>query len=144
MRIGFCGEYKCAADAKGRLFVPAKMREYFSDNPTVVLVRSLDHCINLYTEEKWLAFQEQIEALPGTEARDVKRFFYGSMQTGEIDTQGRILLPLQLREFAGIEKQVVVLGCGDHVEIWDEVSYREYLAGSRTEDIEAILRRNGL
>ena len=140
----FCGEYKCAADAKGRLMVPAKMRDLFPEEESMILVRSLDQCINLYTEEKWRFFEEKIESLPETESRDVRRFFYASMQDVEPDSQGRILLPVQLREFAGIGKNVIVLGCGDHAEIWDEEKYRIYLAENRTSSIEEILKRNGL
>ncbi len=140
----FCGEYKCAADAKGRLMVPAKMRELFPEGESMILVRSLDRCINLYTEEKWRSFEEKIATLPETESRDVRRFFYASMQDVEPDGQGRILLPVGLREFANITKAVVVLGCGDHAEIWDEETYQTYTGETRTASIEAILKRNGL
>lgn len=140
----FCGEYKCAADAKGRLLVPSKLRDLFPQGESMILVRSLDRCINLYPEEKWRFFEEKIAALPETESRDVRRFFYASMQDVEPDNQGRILLPVQLREFAGITKSVVVLGCGDHAEIWDEETYRAYIADTRTASIEEILKRNGL
>ena len=140
----FCGEYKCSADAKGRLLIPSKMRELFPEGESMILVRSLDSCINLYTEEKWRYFEEKIATLPETESRDVRRFFYASMQDVEPDNQGRILLPVQLREFARITKNVVVLGAGDHAEIWDEESYRSYIGENRTSSIEEILKRNGL
>ena len=100
----FCGEYQCAADTKGRLMIPSKMRELFPQGESIILVRSLDRCINLYTEEKWRFFEEKIALLPETESRDVRRFFYASMQDVEPDSQGRILLPVQLRAFAGIQK----------------------------------------
>ena len=140
----FCGEYKCAADAKGRLMVPAKMRELFPAGESMILVRSLDRCINIYTEEKWRSFEEKIFTLPETEARDVRRFFYASMQDVEPDGQGRVLIPAGLREYAKIEKTVVVLGCGDHAEIWDEETYHRYISENRTSSIEEILKRNGL
>lgn len=140
----FCGEYKCAADTKGRLLIPAKLRELFPEGESMILVRSLDSCINLYTEEKWRSFEEKIFTLPETEARDVRRFFYASMQDVEPDGQGRVLIPAGLREYANIEKTVVVLGCGDHAEIWDEDTYRRYISENRTSSIEEILKRNGL
>ena len=140
----FCGEYKCTADTKGRLLIPVKMRELFPEGEAMILVRSLDRCINLYTEEKWKSFEDKIATLPETESRLVRRFFYASMQDVEPDSQGRILLPVQLREFAGINKSVVVLGCGDHLEIWDEESYQNYISQNRTADVEEILRRTGL
>ncbi len=140
----FSGEYKCSADAKGRLLVPVKLRELFPEGESMILVRSLDSCISLYSEGVWSVFEEKIAAMPSTEARDVRRFFYASMQPAEPDAQGRILLPVQLREYAGITKNVVVLGCGDHVEIWDEEGYRSYTESTRTASIEEILKRNGL
>ena len=106
--------------------------------------QALDHCINLYTESRWSVFEEKILSLPETESREVRRFFYSSMQDVEPDAQGRILLPVGLREYAGITKSVVALGCGDHVELWDEESYRNYTTEVRTASVEEILRRNGL
>jgi MraZ protein len=140
----FCGEYKCSADAKGRLLVPSRLRELFPEGQSVYLVRSLDRCVNLYTEERWSAFEEKILALPETESRTVRRFFYASMQDVEPDGQGRILLPAGLREYAGITKSVIVIGCGDHVEIWDEENYLNCITQTRTASVEEILKRNGL
>ena len=140
----FLGEYKCSADAKGRLMVPSKLRECFPEGEQIYLVRSLDHCINLYTESRWNVFEEKILSLPETESREVRRFFYSSMQDAEPDGQGRILLPVGLREYAGISKSVIALGCGDHVEFWDEETYRNYTNEVRTASVEEILRRNGL
>ena len=60
----FLGEYKCSADAKGRLMVPSKLRECFPEGEQIYLVRSLDHCINLYTESRWNVFEEKILSLP--------------------------------------------------------------------------------
>lgn len=124
--------------------IPAKMRELFPEGQAMILVKSLDKCINLYTEERWGVFEEKINALAPTEMRKVSRFFYGSMQDVMPDAQGRVLLPLQLRETAGIARAVVIVGCGDHAEIWDEETYDNYARESRTEEIEEILRRNGL
>ena len=140
----FCGEYKCSADSKGRLLIPAKLKELFDPEESMILVRSLDLCINLYPEEKWRFFEDKIAGLPETESRDVRRFFYASMQQVTPDNQGRILLPPTLREYSHIEKSVVVLGCGDHAELWDEETYRAYTEQTRTASIEEILRRNGL
>ena len=139
----FCGEYKCSADAKGRLLIPSKLRELFPEGECMILVRSLDRCINLYTEERWRSFEEKIFALPETEARDVRRFFYASMQDVEPDGQGRVLIPAGLREYAGIEKTVVVLGCGDHAEIWDEESWLEESSSENTADITDLLIKLG-
>ena len=140
----FCGVFHCAADAKGRLMIPSKMRDLFPEGQSMILVQSMDKCINLYTEERWGDFEEKINALAPTEVRKIARFFYGSMQDVTPDGQGRVLLPMQLREYAGISRAVVIVGCGDHAEIWDEKTYSDYASESRTEEIEEILRRNGL
>ena len=144
MSRSFLGEYKCNADTKGRLMIPSKLRDLFPEGEGLFLVRSLDRCINLYTESKWNGFEEKIAALPETESRAVRRFFYASMQEAEPDGQGRVLLPVGLREYAGITKSVVVLGCGDHVELWDEEAYEAYVSETRTASVEEILKRNGL
>ena len=142
--FGFCGEYQCTADAKGRMFFPAKLREVFGDGESMILVRSLDPCISVYTAEKWGVYAEKIESIPPTEGREVKRFFYSSIQETEPDSQGRILLPPELREWAGVIKEVRVIGCGDHAEIWDAERYRAHTEKARTESVEDILKRNGL
>lgn len=144
MSFPFYGEYKCSADAKGRLMVPSNLRECFPEGEQVYLVRSLDHCINLYTQSRWSDFEEKVLSMPDTESRLVRRFFYSSMHKTDPDGQGRILLPVGLREYAGITKSVIALGCGDHVEFWDEETYHNYTAEVRTASVEEILRRNGL
>ena len=138
------GEYQHSIDAKGRLFVPAKLRDAFGEDSNVVLVRSLDTCVSVYPREVWRVFEEKINALPLTDSRDIRRFFFGSMQEAELDGQGRLQLPQNLREYAGITKALTAVGCGDHVEIWDEESYLDYQSEFRTAQVEELLRRNGL
>lgn len=142
--MGFYGEYKCASDAKGRFFVPAKLRDAFGEDRGLMLVKSLDACVSIYPSEVWHAFEEKINALPLTDSRDIRRFFFGSAQEAEMDAQGRLQLPQILREYAGITKAITAIGCGDHVEIWDEASYLDYQSVSRTAKVEELLRRNGL
>ena len=142
--MGFYGEYKCASDAKGRLFVPAKLRDAFGEENEVILVRSLDTCVSLYPKSIWHTFEEKIYELPMTDSLAIRRFFFGSAQDAELDAQGRLQIPQNLREYAGITKALVAVGCGDHVEIWDEKSYQDYSSVSRTAEVIELLRRHGL
>ncbi|MBQ2731238.1 MAG: division/cell wall cluster transcriptional repressor MraZ [Clostridia bacterium] len=129
------GEYAYALDAKGRLFLPARLREELTAN--VVLSRGVDHCINVYSAESFGVFSDRLFALPEIEMRDVRRFVFSAAQETSPDAQGRVLLLPALREWAGLKKEVLILGVGDHAEIWDKETY-EALASARDE--EAMIR----
>lgn len=122
----FMGEYNHTIDAKGRLIIPAKIREQIGDH--CVITKGLDHCITMYTEASWAKLCETLQTLSGSkaEARAIKRFYIGSAAELEFDKQGRILVPTSLREHAEIDKDVVVLGTGNTVEIWSREKYDTY------------------
>ena len=121
----FTGEYHHNLDAKGRMMIPAKFREDGYNEFT--LTRSLDGCLSLYAIPEWKELEEKLQALPMTnkQARTLKRFLLGSAISCECDKQGRILIPQTLREKAALEKDVVLLGVGDHAEIWAESLWSE-------------------
>ncbi len=127
------GEYKHNIDAKNRMFLPAKFRERMGD--TVVIVKSIDKCISVYPMDAWNAFSERLEALPEMQARKIKRFIYSSASDIQIDSQGRIVIPQNLKDYAMLEKGTVVIGNGDHCEIWDEELYRAEMEDANTEDM---------
>ena len=110
----FTGEYHHNLDTKGRMMIPAKFREDGYNEFT--LTRSLDGCLSLYAIPEWKELEEKLQALPMTskQARTLKRFLLGSAISCECDKQGRILIPQTLREKASLEKDVVLLGVGDH------------------------------
>ena len=112
-------------DAKGRLIIPARFRDQLGDEFTVT--RSLDGCLAMYAAPEWQALEEKLNALPMTneKARSLKRFLLGSAAICELDKQGRILLPQVLRDRAGLDKDITLLGVGDHIEIWDTNTYEE-------------------
>ena len=120
--MSFTGEYRHNLDAKGRLIIPARFRDQLGDEFTVT--RSLDGCLAMYAAPEW---QEKLNALPMTneKARSLKRFLLGSAAICELDKQGRILLPQVLRDRAGLDKDITLLGVGDHIEIWDTNTYEE-------------------
>ena len=124
----FMGEYSHTIDAKGRIIVPAKFRESLGDN--IVVTKGLDNCLFVYTSEDWRKFEEKLRTLPLTnkDARKFTRFFLAGAAEMEIDKQGRILIPSVLREFAALEKDVVLVGVGSRIEIWDKARWNESIS----------------
>ena len=116
----FMGEYNHTVDAKGRLIVPSKFREQLGDE--FVITKGLDNCLFVYDNSEWTALEEKLRALPitNTAGRKFSRFLLGSAATCEVDKQGRVLLPAVLREHAGIEKEAVLAGVLNRVEIWSK------------------------
>ena len=121
----FMGEYGHTIDAKGRIIVPAKFRESLGDN--FIITKGLDNCLFVYTNEEWQRFEEKLKTLPLTNknARTFTRFFLAGAADVELDKQGRILLPAVLREFAGLEKEVVSVGVLKRIEIWDKNRWQD-------------------
>ena len=121
----FMGEYNHTIDAKGRLIIPSKFRELLGEE--FVLTKGLDGCLSIYPMDEWNAFEEKLRALPLTNknARTFTRFFVAGATNCELDKQGRILLPATLREFAGLEKDVVLTGMLNRIEIWSKDKWNE-------------------
>ncbi len=119
----FMGEYEHNTDPKGRLIIPSKFREGFGDK--FVVTKGLDGCLFAYAEDEWQKVQEGLSALPLTsrEGRQFVRFFFAGAAEVEIDKQGRALIPANLREYAGITKEVVSAGVNNKVEIWSKDRY---------------------
>ncbi len=121
----FMGEYNHTIDAKGRLIVPAKFREGLGDE--FVVTKGLDGCLFVYTNEEWANIEAKFREIPLTtkDARKFMRFFFASAASCEVDKQGRILLPAVLREYAGLEKDVVSVGVLSRIEIWSKDKWTE-------------------
>ena len=116
-------EYNHTLDTKGRLIIPAKFRETLGEE--FVISKGMDGCLFVYAGDDWNAFEQKLTSLPliNKEARQFARFFLAGAATVEVDKQGRILLPAHLREFAGLEKDVVVIGANTKAEIWDRARW---------------------
>ena len=121
----FMGEYNHIIDAKGRLIIPARFRELLGEE--FILTKGLDGCLSIYPMDAWEAFETKLRALPLTNknARTFTRFFVAGVTNCELDRQGRILVPQTLREFAGLEKEVVLTGNLDRIEIWSKEKWSE-------------------
>ena len=121
----FMGEYNHTVDTKGRLIVPSKFREQLGDE--FVVTKGLDGCLFVYSKSEWENIEKKFRNVPLTtkDARKFARFFFAGAASCEVDKQGRILLPVVLREYAGIEKDVVSVGVFNRVEIWDKDKWQE-------------------
>ena len=121
----FMGEYNHTVDTKGRLIVPSTFREQLGDE--FVVTKGLDGCLFVYSKSEWENIEEKFRNVPLTtkDARKFARFFFAGAASCEVDKQGRILLPVVLREYAGIEQDVVSVGVFNRVEIWDKDKWQE-------------------
>lgn len=135
------GEFRHSIDAKGRLFLPAKLRSELGERFTVT--RGLDKCLAIYPEAEWNVLEERIRALPMSKARDLQRFFFSSAFDAELDSQGRILLPAGLRKYAGLTKEVVITGVSGRAEIWDAARWDAYNDAITEERIIAAMEELG-
>ncbi|MCI8402413.1 MAG: division/cell wall cluster transcriptional repressor MraZ [Lachnospiraceae bacterium] len=131
----FVGEYNHSLDAKGRLIIPSRFREALGD--TFMVTKGLDGCLFIYDMSGWKVLEAKLQALPLTSAhaRKFSRFMLGGAIECEVDKQGRILLPANLREFAHLTKDIALVGVGGRVEIWDKETW---MANSAYDDMEEI------
>lgn len=120
------GEFLHSVDNKGRLILPAKFREEIGDS--FVVTKGLDTCLFVYTKEEWSNLENKLKQLPlaKTEARAFVRFFFAGASELECDKQGRFLLPTNLREYAKLDKDVVVIGVSSRIEIWSKDVWNDY------------------
>ncbi|MDO4554315.1 MAG: division/cell wall cluster transcriptional repressor MraZ [Lachnospiraceae bacterium] len=130
------GEYDHTLDAKGRIVVPSKVREELGDH--FVISKGFEHCLYIFPKESWDKFVGKMEALPGSSAkvRKVQRHFIGGSKECEPDKQGRFSIPANLREYASITKDVVLVGLADRLEVWDQSMWKEYC--DEDESIEEV------
>ena len=119
-------EYEHSLDAKGRLIMPAKIREDIGEK--FIITKGLDGCLFGFSQKEWTNFEEKLKTLPLTNknARDFVRFFLSGAIECEIDKQGRFLIASNLREYADMEKEAVIIGVGTRIEIWNKDKWKEY------------------
>ncbi len=140
------GEFNHSIDTKGRLIIPSKFRDILGED--FVITKGLDGCLFLYPNNEWKIFEEKLRTLPLTNknARTFTRYFLGSAVDGGLDKQGRVLISSALREFAGLEKEVVLVGVLERVEIWDKAKWDECNAvvEDNMDDIASQMEELGL
>lgn len=131
------GVYDHTLDAKGRLSIPVRLREELGNVFYVTL--SMDKCLSAYSAESWQVFSDKISAMPYVNQRKMRPLFAYAAKC-ELDAQGRILIPQNLRDFAGLTKEVTVVGCNNHAEFWDSESWKAvYIEETTPENIAAAM-----
>lgn len=118
----FVGKYNNSIDSKNRLIVPARFGEELRGK--CIIAKALDKCLTIYTMEEWKKFVDKLDELPTSNpnSRRVKRHFHSSAAECDIDKQGRLTIPQELREYAGITKDLITVGSNRTIEVWS----REY------------------
>jgi len=134
----FLGEFNHTIDDKGRLTIPAKFRDELESG--IVITRGLDGCLWAYGRSEWEALAEKIAKLPTTNpaARNFSRFVFSSAFDSIPDRQGRILLPQNLRDYAGIQNETIIIGVKSKLEIWNPAKWSEVVTAVE-QDTEAIV-----
>jgi len=134
------GEYHHNIDNKGRLIIPAKFREALGDE--FVITRGLDQCLFGYSMDEWKHIEEKLKTLPLTkkDARAFTRFFFSGATECEIDKQGRVNIASPLVNYAKLEKECVILGVSNRIEIWSKRQWEDYFTES--EDSFADIAEN--
>lgn len=141
----FVDEYPRQIDDHGRIILPAKVREDLSE--TIYITRSMsDKCLQLYTEEEWEKLSEKIKQLPISTDRNAAAFvrlFFGKATSASVDKQGRIPISKRLMEYAGLSRDVILVGASSRLEIWDSAEWEKYQT-SLSDDImmDGILKYN--
>ncbi|MCD8117147.1 MAG: division/cell wall cluster transcriptional repressor MraZ [Oscillospiraceae bacterium] len=131
------GEYHHSLDAKGRLFIPSRLRDELG--PEFYVTLSMDKCLCAYSAEQWQIFSDKVNAMPYVKQRAM-RPLYAFASKCELDAQGRVLLPQNLRERAGLVKNVTVLGSNNHAEFWDSDEWDAIRDGEASpENIAAVM-----
>ncbi|MNI21202.1 cell division protein MraZ [compost metagenome] len=126
----FMGEFQHSIDEKGRIIIPAKFRDLLG--ASFVVTRGLDQCLFVYPMEEWGVLEQKLKALPlmKSDARAFTRFFFSGATECEWDKQGRVNLPGNLRQYAKLEKDCVILGVSNRVEIWSKDTWEQYFEQS--------------
>src|SRR5659263_243986 len=117
------GEHQHNIDVKGRVFIPARFRDDLGEH--FIVTKGLDSCLFIYSQDEWLVLDAKIRALPMSKSRRLQLFFFSSAVDVEADKQGRIVLPQNLREFASLTRDVVIIGASSRVEIWDKQKWQD-------------------
>ena len=128
----FMGEHQHSIDEKGRLIVPSKFRDDLGT--TFVLTRGLDQCVFGYPMDEWKQLEQKLKALPFTkkDARAFTRFFFSGATESQLDKQGRVNVSPSLRKYAGLEKDCVVIGVSNRIEIWEKAIWESYYEESES------------
>jgi len=123
----FLGEYQPNLTEGSRLALPKKLREQILGDE-VVLSRGFEKCIFVYDKQDWIIESQKQTDSPITDSktRDLRRYMFAGASDSKLDSQGRVVIPTNLQDYASLNKSITVIGAGDHIEIWDTESWNQY------------------
>lgn len=131
------GEYQHSLDSKGRIFIPAKLRDELGE--VFFITISMERCLCVYSSENWKELSDKVSSMSYIKQRKMRPLFAHAAKC-ELDSQGRALIPQNLRDFAGLVKNVAVVGCNNHAELWDSEAWKKvYSLETTPENIAAVL-----
>ena len=138
------GEYEHSLDVKGRLIMPAKLRQDIGEK--FIITKGLDGCLFVFSQNEWLNFETKLKALPLSDrnARNFVRFYLSGATECEIDKQGRFLIPAKLREIAGLDKDVVFAGVINKIELWSREKWDEINSFDNMDEVAESMAEYGL
>ena len=123
----FMGEYHHSIDTKGRIVVPAKIREQLGEE--FIVTRGIDSCLFIYTKDEWENLIKNYKNLPNTtNARNFMRFFLSGASSATFDKQGRLNIPNLLVNYAHLKKDCVIIGVNDRLELWDKENWEQFIS----------------
>ena len=138
----FVGEFHHTLDAKNRIFITAKYRTALGDS--FYITRKMERCLAIYSEAEWTKMTDKLNTLPDSVVGAIKQFLYSKTVSVTPDGQGRIVLPPELMQYAAIEKNAVIIGVGDHLQIWSDALWSEKENTMDTAALMEQLRQLGL
>ncbi len=136
------GTYQHNIDAKGRVIMPAKLREELGN--IFYATKGIDNCITVRSRNDWETLGQKLRELPAAQTIELQRFLFSGAAELEPDKQGRVLLPQTLRDYAGLSKDVVIIGTGSNVEIWDTDKWNQYNNAITQNRVLDIMKTFGL
>lgn len=135
------GEFSHTMDIKGRMIFPQKLRDTLGE--AFILSKGLDNCLFVYSLDEWSILSEKIKAMPLSKARNIQRFLFSGATQVEPDKQGRILIPNNLREYAGLDKEILVVGASNRAEIWSKSHWDNICSNMDSSSIVDIMDELG-
>jgi MraZ protein len=142
---GFLGEFEATLDPKGRFLLPAGLRKQLpeGENTKFVINRGFEKCLSLYPLKSWEPLFAKISALNDFDpkVRGFRRYFLNGAMEVELDTAGRLLLPPNLKEYAGLEKDIVLVSAVDKIEIWSVENYKKFFESYSAEDFSGLAQQ---
>jgi MraZ protein len=142
MAISFLGEYEATLDAKGRFLLPAGFKRQLpeGENTRFVINRGFEKCLSLYPMQSWQPLYDQISSLNDFDpkVREFRRYFLNGAIEVEPDTAGRILIPQNLKDYAGLGKDLVLAAAVNKIEIWDKEKYQKFFESYSPDDFSSL------